>query len=345
MAILSLFEDDSSAYLSHYGVKGMKWGVWNEETKARRLGFNPTEAGEGGGGGILLDEQNEEEEKENPDYWLKKDSEWSQNEDMAVINPYYDKGLVDIKKIPDDNAISRFDLSGVEDYGYAGYTVNCATCSVVYDLRRRGYDVDANGTTNMAPQVTKTISDYYLGATVNEDTYSEDFEKAVKALPDGARGIISGTTVHGGGHTVAWSRENGMIVYRDCQTNKKYYGIRQLYDTNVRSETTDKGLAATKDHIWWTRLDDKTPVLKRMREDGIVSKRTKSGNVSNLEEDRLRSIKGYTNISKRKINRNARDTNVTDEKQRKELEIQTKADILNAENREARRIAKKKEKL
>lgn len=23
-------------YLAHYGVKGMKWGVWNEETRARR---------------------------------------------------------------------------------------------------------------------------------------------------------------------------------------------------------------------------------------------------------------------------------------------------------------------
>lgn len=28
------FEDGSEA-LAHYGIKGMKWGVWNEETKAR----------------------------------------------------------------------------------------------------------------------------------------------------------------------------------------------------------------------------------------------------------------------------------------------------------------------
>lgn len=32
------FEDGDSAYLTHSGVKGMKWGVWNEETKARRAG-------------------------------------------------------------------------------------------------------------------------------------------------------------------------------------------------------------------------------------------------------------------------------------------------------------------
>lgn len=28
----------SELALSHHGVKGMKWGVWNEETKARRSG-------------------------------------------------------------------------------------------------------------------------------------------------------------------------------------------------------------------------------------------------------------------------------------------------------------------
>lgn len=32
------FEDGSNGYLAHHGVKGMKWGVWNDETRARRLG-------------------------------------------------------------------------------------------------------------------------------------------------------------------------------------------------------------------------------------------------------------------------------------------------------------------
>ena len=37
MDYMLTFEDGSSGYLSHHGVKGMKWGVWNEETKARHL--------------------------------------------------------------------------------------------------------------------------------------------------------------------------------------------------------------------------------------------------------------------------------------------------------------------
>jgi hypothetical protein len=33
-----ILDDGSDAVLSHSGVKGMKWGVWNEETKRRRAG-------------------------------------------------------------------------------------------------------------------------------------------------------------------------------------------------------------------------------------------------------------------------------------------------------------------
>lgn len=40
MGCLVTFEDGSSAFLSHHGVKGMKWGVWNEETRARRNAKN-----------------------------------------------------------------------------------------------------------------------------------------------------------------------------------------------------------------------------------------------------------------------------------------------------------------
>jgi len=38
MGYLIYYEDGTSGYLSHHGVKGMKWGVWNEETRRRRQG-------------------------------------------------------------------------------------------------------------------------------------------------------------------------------------------------------------------------------------------------------------------------------------------------------------------
>ena len=33
-----LITRDDSEYLEHFGIKGMKWGVWNEETRSRRNG-------------------------------------------------------------------------------------------------------------------------------------------------------------------------------------------------------------------------------------------------------------------------------------------------------------------
>lgn len=46
------FEDGSEA-IAHHGVKGMKWGVWNMETrlKYQGTGKEPRKAAEGGGGG------------------------------------------------------------------------------------------------------------------------------------------------------------------------------------------------------------------------------------------------------------------------------------------------------
>lgn len=38
MDYIVTFEDGSSGYLAHHGVKGMKWGKWNPETQARYSG-------------------------------------------------------------------------------------------------------------------------------------------------------------------------------------------------------------------------------------------------------------------------------------------------------------------
>ena len=43
------FEDGSSAYLEHHGVKGMHWGVWNAETRARYNSLGSTDYKEKGG--------------------------------------------------------------------------------------------------------------------------------------------------------------------------------------------------------------------------------------------------------------------------------------------------------
>ncbi len=42
--------DDGSQFLAHHGTKGMKWGVWNDETKRKYGVLSKSVAGGGGGG-------------------------------------------------------------------------------------------------------------------------------------------------------------------------------------------------------------------------------------------------------------------------------------------------------
>lgn len=60
---------DKEAFLAHHGVKGMKWGVWNDETQ-RKYGEI---SGEGGGGGGGIDPED-----------LKRKSLGEQLEDQAM---------------------------------------------------------------------------------------------------------------------------------------------------------------------------------------------------------------------------------------------------------------------
>lgn len=65
MIYTGMFRD---AYLSHHGVKGMKWGVWNAETQAKyglESAMNKLSSlSSGGGGGGIIDENQENSEGE-----------------------------------------------------------------------------------------------------------------------------------------------------------------------------------------------------------------------------------------------------------------------------------------
>ena len=145
------------------------------------------------------------------------------DEDMAVINENYDRSNPDTSK-------------------------NCGLCTLAYDLRRRGYDVEAM---EMATDMTvidtakcyepirgeeqhylesiHTTGDIVENATgsrslngVDGDKLGEYLEQELLGYGEGARGELGVYWTQGGGHSVAWEVENNMVVIRDCQTNKKY---------------------------------------------------------------------------------------------------------------------------
>lgn len=139
------------------------------------------------------------------------------DEDMAAINPNY-------------NTV-KFD-----------YDENCGACTIAYDLRRRGYDVtavderayrkggnslfDLRNCYDDARLVTAATIEQKYGVdlpnvyppTKEEMSY---IEHDMLNEGEGARGNLIMNWIDGGGHSIAWEVEDGEVVYRDCQSNRK----------------------------------------------------------------------------------------------------------------------------
>lgn len=288
--------------LKHYGVKGMKWGVWNEDTKRRHglLGFLgggggsvdlPIDAETGGGGMLDL-----------------KDREMTEDEDMAEVNKSWDLLMGDIQQMAQETDMKDIDAI-VNSSVFRDSAFNCATCSMVYDLRRRGYDVGAGMTTSASMVGYRDeLESFYDGIKVKTSSgldYNFDrMQKDLRKEPDGARGIVWGITTSGTGHAVAWSKEKGKLVYRDCQSNTKYdeHTVHQLYATQQGRKTLHHAISGYST-MGYARLDNATPNLKKMYSSGMISKPTAKKTVESRAEDAARQRAGEMNQLRRQKDR------------------------------------------
>ena len=136
-------------------------------------------------------------------------------------------------------------------------STNCANCSAAYELRRRGYDVEAKPNDETYNGKSARVHDYFENAeiigvygdgsttTVNEkswlkrvtnldDSYkfyakdqsysSKSIEKAIKSNnPPGSRGFIDVEWKAGSAHSIVYEvNSKGKVVIRDSQTNDTY---------------------------------------------------------------------------------------------------------------------------
>lgn len=131
-----------------------------------------------------------------------------------------------------------------------GYHSNCASCTMTYELRRRGYDVIANKNTsgiksneyskyfNIKP--AKTIGNRetsggsgglmkWQNETRKEHKeYAKSVINDLNKLPKGTRGNLSVLWGFGGGHSMFFEVGNSGVIVRDAQINKSYTNDRQL---------------------------------------------------------------------------------------------------------------------
>lgn len=167
----------------------------------------------------------------------------TRDEDMAAINPNFipEEARQELSKIEseyykailtgnEEKAEELYDEYMAISEKYEGYMQNCANCTLAYDLRRRGYDVDASWNPNSTN--IDSILEWYnlndndvLGVDKGDQKISrseaKQIEKQLKSMyPEGSYGHMLLYWADGGGHDVVWSIENGKTVIRDCQSNE-----------------------------------------------------------------------------------------------------------------------------
>ena len=132
----------------------------------------------------------------------RKTSVMTPNDDMAACNRQYSKGGV--------------------------YKNNCISCALAYDMRRRGYDVEA-----MPIDTTSTVNGslpvqlgFYKGEKLETFEVPNDTDVAAKQFPnrilkygDGSRGILRIRWKNGDGHAAIWEVSGDTVVIRDPQNN------------------------------------------------------------------------------------------------------------------------------
>lgn len=133
------------------------------------------------------------------------------------------------------------------------YSMNCTFCTAAYDLRKRGYDVEANPISVVEGYTLDDICSWYKGAksvssfdieyayALSTTSYKDRLSKkdlllkSLESNGEGARGHLALQWEGGGGHDVVWEIENGKAVIRDCQLGKvvdisEYLSYSSSYD-------------------------------------------------------------------------------------------------------------------
>lgn len=162
-----------------------------------------------------------------------------------------------LKQEPDVSINDQHVINDKYDGGSAYYSNNCYSCAIAYDMRRRGFDVeaipDADGL-----DVVSIVDCYKSGASLtrtNSQPLPTGYTKSamykdMKSMGDGAHGIFMVTWKQGGGHAMSWEVKNNKVIIRDCQTNRVY--SEQFVNRILKYSRVDTSAGG----VYWLRTDN-----------------------------------------------------------------------------------------
>lgn len=337
---------DEGVYLAHHGIKGMRWGVRNEDRVAKRtakrerkaakfdaraaqlgVDIKAAQAKYDSSKGIRKDfarqkvqDLKAEQKQALSDAEKKRQGKLSSTQKKVLIGAsvagtivaaavtyktvqsgdhrrIMEKGKafvtgreISFKKKPiladpnlNANQIHDLVVKKVNpDYGDLGTKMNCRRCTFAYELRRRGFDVEATRTTNASggnavgllnattpgesvkatgafavagrflkeqknpdkPTPVTDLMNVIPGGARSSIPDPSSIFKSLAREPNGSRGELGVMWPQGGGHSMAYEIINGVPHIFDAQSGKKY--------TDILNLSTDMPIAQAA----FTRLDN-----------------------------------------------------------------------------------------
>ena len=147
-------------------------------------------------------------------------------EALAKVNPHVDWSYSQYKYYNDlpDEQVKKLKDSGKVSQKTVGdtqaYDMNCMNCTTAYELRRRGYDVEA-GAWRASNTQYASLENWYEGVKVKEVNKTNNLIKAIQSdNPPGSRGNLMVQWSNGGGHSMAYEVDSkGKVHILDPQTN------------------------------------------------------------------------------------------------------------------------------
>lgn len=249
------FENQNGSSLTHYGVKGMRWGVRKEyELKGRKTKISGA-SGVKLTGGIGTDIGSIKDRAIRTAIGVVKidgfDTEKKEFADLVIdtISKTYPD-----RYAPKEEAQKKLDEFEQNKYTMA-YTrgnsqtylvnhdgpsdirlINCFECSIAYEMRNRGYNVQAkemNGGWNAETMHAFDIKDAFDIQISLDQSYAGDKVAAAKeaynqiaqqclSFGDGARGCLGVQWAgYNSGHSMYWVVENGEFKIIDAQDSRR----------------------------------------------------------------------------------------------------------------------------
>lgn len=147
--------------------------------------------------------------------------DYQKNEPSFMINvPEYDIENQDNRGL-ENNALEVNPNYNPDEYAYS---YNCYYCTTAYELRRRGYDVEAAPSVEGKYDATlKTFNKFYKDPDIHETyTVKQALYELDHDMPDNSRGNLCVYWRGGGGHSMVWEKVNGTTYIIDTQNGSVY---------------------------------------------------------------------------------------------------------------------------